>query len=307
MNTTLIILLAISLAFNAVLVVFIRSFRRDEKRFRENLDDLNRRGKQRRARFGHGKKTLAEIGAELDGLSDRFQTIIADGQAPERPYPQLIAEIAQDIRAPLASLNGYLEALREKTPAGDGRGEQLEIVYRKARLMHRMIEEFFELDALEADTGTPELKPVNLNDAIRETLAALDQDFLSAAVEPAIELPEESVTALGNPAAIERVLSNLLFNALRYGGGGKITVRLWRDGAAAHISVTDFGKGISGDELPHVFDRLYTADKARSAMERGTGLGLAIAKELAHKQNGDIAVQSKRGIGTVFTFTLQTA
>ncbi len=302
MNTTLIILLFISVALNAVLVAFILSFRRDEKRFRENLDDLHKKSLQRRARFGHGKKTLAEVGAELDGLTERFETLIET-----KRDTQLLTEISRDIRTPLISLTGYLEVLREKKPPAGGSGETLEIVYRKARLMQRMIEEYFELAKLEDGEEPLALLPVNLNELVRETLVSLDQDFLSAAVTPALALPEENVTALGNRAAIERALSNLLFNALKQGGSEKIAVKLWEDGDLAYVSVTDYGKGIPEADLPHAFDRLHTADKARSAMERGTGLGLAIAKQLVVRQNGEISVQSKPGMGSVFTFTLPKA
>ena len=305
MNTPLIIVLIISLVLNATLVVFILSFRRDAKQFRANMAALSQRGAQRK-HFGHGGKSLDEINAELNALMDDFQNIIETQR--ERPNKQLTESISRDIRAPLASLTGYLEALREKGSAGNGRGEYLEIVYRKARLMDRTIGEFFELAALEAGGETPELTPVNLKEVIRGTLAAFDQEFASAAVTPVVELPSENVTALGDRAAVERVLSNLLFNALKNGScGGTITVTLGADDASAYISVADCGRGIAQADLPHVFDGLYTAETARSAMERGTGLGLAIARQLAVRQNGDIAVRSVPGDQTVFTLTLHKA
>lgn len=307
-NTALIVVLSLSLALNAALVFFSLSFRSDAKRFRQSMADLRRGGMQRRIHFGHGRKSLGEISTELNGLMDDFQSILESKQRLELSHKRLIANVSHDIRTPLTSLTGYLEVLREKDLTGDERGEYLEIVYRKARLMHRMIEEFFELSRLESEDVTLEISPVNLNECIRELLASFYQDFVSAAVTPSAALPDRPVTVLGNRAAIERVLSNLLFNALKYGStGGKVLVSLQEDDTLARVGVTDYGKGIAQADLPFVFDRLYTADKARSAMERGTGLGLAIAKQLVEKQRGEIAVRSAPGVETVFTFTLPKA
>jgi len=308
MNTLLVILLALSLVFNAALVFFCVSYKRDVCRLQSRLNDVRSSGMRRRLHFGHGKKSLAEISTALNGLMDDFQNILENKQRLELSHKQLIANISHDIRTPLTSLMGYLEVLREQNLTGEERGEYLEVVYRKARLMHRMIEEFFELSRLESEDVQLALAPMDACEGIRELLAACYQDFVSASVTPAVTLPDAPVMVMGNRAAMERVLSNLLFNALQHGGsGGKISVSLREDGSFASVAVADNGKGIAPDDLPYVFDRLYTADKARTAMERGTGLGLAIAKQLTEKQNGTIAVQSTPGVKTVFTVTLPKA
>lgn len=306
MQTVWLVLLIVSLLSNVALAFFCVLFKKDICRLKGRISDVRSAGAYRHGRFGHGGKSPAEIGAELDALSDRFGAIIESRET--LPQKQLIADISRDIRAPLRSLTDSLEALREKGPLGGGDGEALEIVSRKASLMHRMIEEFFELSKLKSGGGALALAPVNLDAAVQETLASCYQDFVAASVTPAVSKPDTPVTALGNRAAIGRVLSTLLFNALRHGSkSGKIAVSLWEDGALAHLSVTDYGDGIAEADLPDAFDSLYTAHRARSAMERGTGLGLAIAKQLAEKQNGSLSVRSAPGAETVFTLTLQKA
>ena len=304
MNTLWIVLLIVSLACNAALVFLSISFKRDISSLQGRITDM--RGSRRRKHSGDNQKSLSEISAELNALMDAFQAAVDTETQPDLPPKQLIANLSRDIRAPLAALTDHLETLREHSYADDERGEYLEVVYRKARLMHRMIEEFFELAELEAGDTKLTLAPVNLGDSIRELLASFGQDFAAAGITPALELPDEPVNALGSRAAIERVLSNLLFNALKRGsGGGAIKVALTQDGEHATVSVTDHGKPIPAADLPRVFDRLYTADKARAAMERGSGLGLAIAKQLTEMQNGEISVRSARGAETVFTFSLK--
>jgi two-component system, OmpR family, phosphate regulon sensor histidine kinase PhoR len=308
MNTILFVVLALSLVFNAALVFFCLSYKKDICRLKTRLSDVRSSGMRRRLHFGHGKKSLAEISTALNGLMDDFQNILETKQKLELSHKQLIANISHDIRTPLTSLTGYLEVLREQNLTAEERGEYLEVVYRKARLMHRMIEEFFELSRLESGDVSLALAPMDACESVRELLAACYQDFVSASVTPEVTLPDAPVRVIGNRAAMERVLSNLLFNALKHGGsGGKISVSLREDEAFAVIAVADTGKGIAPDDLPYVFDRLYTADKARTAMERGTGLGLAIAKQLTEMQNGTIAVQSTPGMKTVFTVTLRKA
>ena len=308
MNTTWIILLIVSLACNVALVIFSISFKKDIKNLKGRITDMRQSGLRRRIHFGHGKKSLGEISAELNDLMDAFQQIIETKQQPEHSRKQLITSISRDIRAPLAALTGELEALREKSVAGDARGEYLEIVYRKARLMHRTIEEFFELAKLEAEDETLKLQPLDVGENIRALLASFYQEFVSAGISPEVHLPEAPVMALGNRTALERVLSNLLFNALKRGsGGGGIAVGLRAENGLATVSIADQGEPIPAEDLPQVFDRFYTADKARSAMERGSGLGLAIAKRLVEKQNGAITVSSAPDAETTFTFTLQLA
>ena len=308
MNTILFAVLALSLLFNAALVYFCVSYKKDICRLQSRLSDVRSSGVRRRLRLGHGKKSLAEISTALNGLTDGFLSILETRQRRELSQKQLLASVSHDIRAPLASLTADLAVLREQNVTGAEGGEYLEIVYRKARLMHRMIEEFFELSRLETGDVSLALAPVDACESVRELLAACYQDFVSASVTPEVSLPDTPVPVLGNRAAVERVLSNLLFNALKHGGsGGKISVTLREDDEGVHIAVADNGKGIAPDDLPRVFDGLYTADQARAAMERGTGLGLAIAKQLTEMQNGTIAVQSTPGVQTVFTVTLPKA
>jgi two-component system, OmpR family, phosphate regulon sensor histidine kinase PhoR len=302
MITFVYVLLGLSLAANAVLLYACGRFVLGSKRLKQSVADARRSDLRRRIHFGFGSRALAGVSTELNVLMDLFEDILEKQRRLELSHKQLIANISHDIRTPLTSLTGYIEVLRSQALTDGERGEYLDVVYLKARALHRMIEELFELAKLEADDTAPELTAVDVCGVVKETLAACYQDFARAAVTPRIELPDGPVTALGNRDAIERVLHNLLSNAVRHGGGGTVRVSVEADGGRAYVRVKDTGRGIAQADLPYVFDRLYTADSSRAA--GGAGLGLAIAKQLIAKQNGEIGVRSEPGVETEFFFYL---
>lgn len=200
---------------------------------------------------------------------------------------------------------GYVEVLKEQGCSAEECKEYLEIIYIKAVSMNRMIDEFFDLARLESEDSALELIQVDLAEIVRESLASFYHDFVQASVTPAIRLPEERITVWGNRAAIERVLNNLISNALKYGlDGGTLDVSTREEEGRAWVDVLDRGRGIPANELPRVFDRLYTAEASRNAAMRGAGLGPAIAKQLVEKQGGEITAQSVPGEWTVFSFCL---
>jgi signal transduction histidine kinase len=111
----------------------------------------------------------------------------------------------------------------------------------------------------------------------------------------------EPVTMTGEPGLIQQVWINLITNAIRYTEeGGTITVRAGQDKAGAHVTVADTGIGIAEEDIPHLFERFYKADKARTRTENSTGLGLAIAKKIIELHGGTIMVESRPGEGTQF-------
>jgi two-component system phosphate regulon sensor histidine kinase PhoR len=308
MDTLLLILALLSLLLNVILISRLVALGRGIGRLSRILAETHADGSRRRPHLGHGSRPLMRLGTELNALQDRFQSAIEENQRLELSHKQLIANISHDIRTPLTSLLGYVEVLREHGLCAEEEREYLDVVYAKARSIHRMIEEFFDLARLESQDEALELATVDLVEIVRDMLASSYQDFARASLAPEIRLPQAPVFVRGNRAGIERVLGNLLSNALKYGAdGGSISVSMREDADRAWVDVADRGRGIPESELPHVFDRLYTAEASRNAAMRGAGLGLAIAKQLVEKQNGEIAVESAPGERTVFSFCLGKA
>ena len=298
-------LLLSSLLLNAFLAFRLVSFGKGIGRLAGTLSDIRKKDTQRRIHLGFAGRPFMKLGTELNVLMDGFQKALDDNQRLERSHKQLIANISHDIRTPLTSLMGYVEVLRDQALCPKVQREYLDIVYAKACSMDRMIEAFFDLVRLESEDTIVELAPVDLAEIVSEALASFYQDFARASITPEIRLPAEPVVVWGNRAAIERVLNNIISNALKYGGdGGAISISMRDEAGRAWVDVLDRGRGIPESELLHVFDRLYTTEASRNAAARGAGLGLAIAKQLVEKQKGDITAESSPGERTVFSFCL---
>jgi two-component system, OmpR family, phosphate regulon sensor histidine kinase PhoR len=308
MGVPLLILALASLLVSAILAHRLASLGRGAGRLADALAETRATGFRRRIHLGFAGRPLIRIGTELNVLMDGFQGMLEEKQRLELSHKRLIADISHDIRTPLTSLLGYLEVMKDRDLPPRERREYLDVIDAKARFLYRMIEEFFDLARLESEDTIVELARVDLAEIVREKLASSYHDFVRASVVPEVHLPERPVLVWGNRDGIERVLDNLISNALKYGGdGGVICISMREEACRAWVDVQDHGRGIPESELPHVFDRLYTAEASRNGARRGAGLGLAIARQLLEKQNGEITASSTPGERTVFSIGLNKA
>ncbi|WP_199615454.1 sensor histidine kinase [Paenibacillus alkalitolerans] len=218
----------------------------------------------------------------------------------------MIASISHDLRTPLTSLLGYIEAMRcDHSLTDEEKHKFIEIAADKGNALLERLQEFFELAKSEADDSQPELHKVNVTDFIQEVLLGFYPEFQKAAITPAIHIPDFPCFVMADRAQLRRVLENLLSNALRYGQEGKeIGIAVREETDFVWVDIWDRGQGIPAQDLPRVFERFYTGETSRNASLRGTGLGLTIAKNLVEKQGGRITVSSKPGEITVFSFGL---
>ncbi len=270
------------------------------------LSDISNFRSNTRIHIGLKYKSLKDVSSELNILLDRFQSTLDEKQILENAHKQLIANISHDIRTPLTSLLGFVEVLQK----GDGissieQKEYLDIIQTKAQNLYQMIQDFFELSKLESEDTPIRLVKTDLTDLAEEVIAAFYQDFVINGITPEIRFPKQSVYVWGDKISLQRILNNLISNALKYGKDGGVTgISVREEADRVWIDVWDRGNGIPEQDLPFVFNRLYTSEVSRNSSMRGTGLGLAIAKQLVEKQNGEIAVSSIPGEKTVFSFCL---
>jgi predicted ATPase/signal transduction histidine kinase len=239
--------------------------------------------------------------AEVEVLKNRLQE--------ENVYlrRELIANVSHDLRSPLASLRAYLETLllKEEAVSVAERRHYLEIALSQAEHLQALISELFELARLDFQGYRIEAEPVQLGELASDVmqklkLAALGRKvMLSASVEPELGLVRADI------ALIERTLTNLLENALAHTpAGGHIVLSVHARDRRVVVRVTDSGSGIAADDLPHIFERFYRADKARSLDGKGSGLGLAIVKRILELHDSEIRVESELGRGATFWFDL---
>lgn len=249
---------------------------------------------------------IGQLETAFDEMSGRLVQQMKELQKMDALRRELLANVSHDLRTPLAAIQGYLETLRmrQETLTPELR-TNLEIAEKHSRRLGKLISELFELATLDS----PETQPHYEAFSLAELLQDVALEFQGEAEQKHMTLQTDSREGLpfvwADIALIERVLENLLDNALRYTPErGTITVSLIADDLNMNVRVTDSGRGIPQAELPYIFDRFYRAEERRSERSEGTGLGLAIAKRILEIHGSRIEVISTIDVGTTFTFSL---
>lgn len=196
-----------------------------------------------------------------------------------------IENISHDIRTPLTSIMGYLDLMQDKDLEESEREEYLEVVRKRARVLKGLIENFYELSRLEGENYPITLTAVSIQPAIREAILAFYREFEEKGIEVNVKLEEAQCVAVADKLQLNRIFTNLIQNALKYGSHFFEVEQQYKDGICS-IYFRNDQKGMKEEELELIFNRFYTGDTARN---RGSsGLGLTIAKLLAEKQKASI-------------------
>jgi signal transduction histidine kinase len=210
--------------------------------------------------------------------------------------------VTHELRTPLSVIQGQLEgALDGVYPRDDA---QLGAILDEARHMSRIVEDLRILSLAESGALRLVRQPLELSEAVDETLDAYRAQAETAGVSLATDVRDDLPPADADPTRVREILANLVSNALRYTPrGGRVSISAERDGGVLAVRVTDTGRGIAADDLPRLFERFH-----RSPDSPGTGLGLAIARDLVRAHGGDIAASSEgAGRGATIRFTLPLA
>jgi len=244
---------------------------------------------------------------EIARLARAFNELLDRLESAHGTQQRFLADASHELRTPLTVLRGEIEvALRRERPANEYR-EVLESSREEIERLARLTENLLALARSDAGEGLVTREAVDLAAVcghVRETLAA-------RAAEKRIDLQidaGEPVWTSGDAIALERVCLNLAENAIRYSPPGEsVTLRARVEGSEAVLAVSDTGPGIGAEHLPHLFERFYRVDKARSREHGGAGLGLAIVEALVKAHGGSVHVTSTVGQGTVFSVRLPLA
>lgn len=248
-------------------------------------------------------KALIHLSSQINRLLDDRQRIQADFRRSEISAKNMLSNISHDIRTPMTVILGYLEIMRLEA---EGKDKMVAKVEQKARKVMELINQFFTLAKLESGDTQVEMGRVNLSECCRENVLDFYELLTQKEFQVEIEIPEEPVFVEGNEEALQRILFNLISNAVRYGSDGKyLGIAVRTEGAFALIHVTDRGKGIEKAFAGTVFERLFTMEDSRNREIQGNGLGLTIARNLAVKMGGDITLVSEPDVSTIFTVKLR--
>jgi two-component system OmpR family sensor kinase len=238
---------------------------------------------------------------EIGELATTFDHMIEHLNRVFQSQKHFVADASHELRGPLTVIRGNLDLLKRSLSEEDRR-ESLGAIEQEMNRMIKIVEDLLLLAEVESgqlvERQAVVLKDVLLGELKRvETLAGGRKILVGR---------QEDLTTRGDAQRLKQLLGNLVDNAIRYTTEeSTITLSLHRDGQWARLEVADTGVGIAPEHLPHIFDRFYRVDKARSRVSGGTGLGLAIVKGIAEQHEGKVTVASEPGKGSTFTVWLK--
>lgn len=248
-----------------------------------------------------------QIGTTLREMSERIIQQVNQLKATDTSRRELVANVSHDLRTPLASLQGYLETLTLKSAelSEDEKHEYLQIAYKQSERLGRLISELFELAMLENQTLPIQHEPFSLAELAQDVSQKFELKAKEKNIKLITQLSPDSPFVSADIALIERVLENLIENAIKYTpSGGEVTLCISHDAEQLLTQIRDTGLGIPDADLPHIFERFYRVDKSRQTEQEGTGLGLAISKRILQLHDSVINVSSEFEKGTEFSFSL---
>ena len=219
---------------------------------------------------------------------------------------EFVANVSHELRTPLSIFHGYVENLLDSPEMERDAQREIFAILRKHSLrLNALLEDLLILARLESRQDTLRPEPIRL----AEFVAGVTGDWAGRIGHKAIELvtdiPADLPLLPADPMRLEQVFNNLLENATKYTeNGGRIALTAVLAGPAIEVRVEDSGSGIPPVDLPHIFERFYRADKARTRGQGGTGLGLSIVKHIVHAHGGTVRAESTYGKGTAIIFRL---
>ena len=246
-----------------------------------------------------------QICYDINEIAMSSQSRLIQQKQSEQAYKRLMTSLSHDVKTPLASLVGYLEAVESKMVTGAEQEEYIRVAMEKAHYLKDFVTALFEWVKLDAGEQIFHFEVCDLNELSRDIMADWVPLLENHDLSYEIEIPETEYMTRVDSTAYTRILNNLLQNILTHSDASKVFLTVTETEQQAKIVVADNGNGIAASDLPHIFERMYQCDHSRSA--KGNGLGLSIAKELVSIHKGTITAASVPGNGTTFIIILPKA
>lgn len=252
---------------------------------------------------------LGRLAQTFNAMADRIEADVAELRRQDQIRRDMIANIAHDLATPLTAIQGFSEALADEVIQEPGaRKDTAQLIAREVQRLRRLVADIQHMTLLESGRARLDLAPLDLAVLVDETLAVIEPECAQAGITLQNTIDPRTPPVLADSDRITQVLLNLIDNARRHTpAGGTITVGARRLGRMLEVWIRDTGVGIDPIDLPHIFERFYRADRARSGGRGGSGLGLTIVKAIVTAHGGTVAAESTPGKGTCIRFTLPLA
>ena len=295
---------------NAVLAIMTSIFfiQRVKKKVAEMTDALVdvKNGNGNRRILSAANELTAPLAYEINEIVVFYESRLSIVRQTEETNRQLMTSLSHDVRTPLTTLIGYLDAAHKGIVRGKERDDYIETARRKAHDLKEYIDVLFDWFKLNSDEFVLEIHSVETAELTRNILIDWIPIFEDKQVDYDIDISEQPVRVMLDVDSYIRIINNLIQNVIAHSHADKIKITLSKKKNSMELILADNGVGIEKEDLKHIFERLYKCDKGRA--EKGSGLGLSIVHQLVEKMGGSIAVESVSGKGTAFTliFSLES-
>lgn len=297
----LILIIVLLTLLVSILLYELISIRKKHILISEILDEI-KEGNPNRRILARNNEITADICYKINDIIATNSSKIAELEKSDMAYKLLMTSLSHDVRTPLTSLIGYLDAIHNKIVYGTEKDEYIEIARNKAYNLKDFIDMLFEWFKLDSKERIFHFENIDINELTRSIIADWIPSFDKNAIKFNIHIPEAEYYASLDVVAYARIINNIIQNSMLHSNGTQIGISIVQKNNTIEVTINDNGKGIAEKEIPYVFDRLYKCDTARS--NKGSGLGLSIVKELVTSHNGSISVESVPYDKTSFTITL---
>lgn len=306
MNTETLSVIGIVIALLSICgaVLTVRRTKMQILEMSDILEDI-KNGNGNRRILAETHELTAPLAYSINDIVRSYEDQLLALRRTEETNRQLMTSLSHDVRTPLTTLIGYLDAAHRGMVEGEERDGYIETACRKAHDLKEYIDVLFDWFRLGSDEFSMNVMTVDLTELTRNILIDWIPVLENAGIDFEAEIPEQPFRVNLDPEGYMRILNNLMQNAVSHSHAEKIELTLSGEGGNINILLADHGVGISKEDLKHIFERLYKCDKGRS--EKGSGLGLSIARQLTEKMNGTITADSEPGNGTVFSLTFPLA
>ena len=258
------------------------------------------------AKGEHIKVNLKKSDLYLQDLAANFNATAHEFENLEQARKSFISNASHELRSPLTSIQGFLQAMLDGTIAEEEREKYLKIVLRETKRLSSLINSMLDLSRMES--GKYQLQPsrFEINSVIRQVIERFEPNLIKKEIQLDVDFVRDTSYVYADKDKIVQVLVNLIDNAIKYSPAySRILITTQINGKKLYVTVKDKGFGISKKDQLLIWDKFYMADKARTPTKsKGTGLGLSIVKKIIDDHNEVIWVESNKGAGATFIFTL---
>ena len=283
------ILLAMLSLFLSLKLIYQRKL---VQKVKKQIDFLIDRDTQTEIMVEKTDGTIQDLAASINHLLKKYRSMGQEIERSDTLFRDTITSLSHDLRTPLATANGYIQLLQEQDLTGEQK-EYVTIAGERISAVKLLLDQLFEFARIEADELKLNCRNTDIHSVLRDGVASYYGDLEQKKCVPYIVIPNPPAIIWGDPDALTRIFSNVVYNAFVHGEGNyQITAAI--EEAQTVITIKNASSSIQQEDIPHLFDRFYTTDQSRT--KKTTGLGLAIAQRLVTRMGGQIVASLQNGI-----------